>query len=94
MIESAKGDENAKAIAAVPGLGAIEPVHLSEKDTKDIVGFCKEKGVFLATEAEPEEVEARVAEGYRLIHVGWDFNLMRKELDERIKNTREAFAKR
>jgi 2-keto-3-deoxy-L-rhamnonate aldolase RhmA len=94
MIESAKGVENAKAIAAVPGLGAIEPVHLSEEDTKRIVGFCKEKGVFLATEAEPEEVAARVAEGYRLIHVGWDFNLLRKELNSRVSATRKVLEKR
>jgi len=89
MIESAKGVENAREIAAVPGLGAIEPVHLSEEDTKAILAMCKEKGVYLATEAEPEEVAARVAEGYQLIHLGWDFNLLRRELDGRIMRTRE-----
>jgi 2-keto-3-deoxy-L-rhamnonate aldolase RhmA len=94
MIESAKGVENAKEIAAVPGLGAIEPVHLSEEDTKAIVSFCKEKGVYLAVEAEPEDVALRIAEGYRLIHVGWDFNLLRRELDSRVKKTREVFQKR
>jgi 2-keto-3-deoxy-L-rhamnonate aldolase RhmA len=94
MIESAKGVENAKEIAAVAGLGAIEPVHLSEADTKAIVAFCKEKGVYLATEAEPEDVGARIAEGYRLIHLGWDFNLLRSELDERLSRTRETLKKR
>jgi len=89
MIESAKGVENAREIAAVTGLGAIEPVHLSEGDTKAILSFCQEKGVYLATEAAPEEVAARVAEGYRLIHLGWDFNLLRRELDGRITRTRE-----
>jgi 2-keto-3-deoxy-L-rhamnonate aldolase RhmA len=88
MIESAKGVENAKEIAAVPGLGAIEPVHLSEEDTKKVVAFCKENGVLLATEAAPEDVAARIAEGFRLIHIGWDFNLLRTELDERVKKTR------
>jgi len=94
MIESAKGVENAREIAAVAGLGAIEPVHLSEVDTKAIIAMCKEKGVYLATEAEPEEVTARVAEGYRLIHLGWDFNLLRRELDGRITRTREILQKR
>jgi 2-keto-3-deoxy-L-rhamnonate aldolase RhmA len=94
MIESAKGVENAKEIAAVAGLGAIEPVHLSEVDTKAIVAFCKEKGVYLATEAEPEDVGVRIAEGYRLIHLGWDFNLLRSELDERLSRTRETLKKR
>ncbi len=94
MIESAKGIENAREIVNVPGLGAIEPVHLPEADTKAIVAMCKEKGVYLATEAAPEDVAARIAEGYRLIHVGWDFNLLRQELDSRIKKTREIFGKR
>jgi len=94
MIESAKGVENAKEIAAVAGLGAIEPVHLSEGDTKAIVSFCKEKGVYLATEAAPEDVAAKVAEGYRLIHLGWDFNLLRSELEERMSRTRETLKKR
>lgn len=94
MIESAKGVENAREIVSVPGLGAIEPVHLSEGDTKAIIAMCKERGVYLATEAEPEEVGARVAEGYRLIHLGWDFNLLKRELDGRIQKTRETLRKR
>ncbi|MGH9388526.1 MAG: aldolase/citrate lyase family protein, partial [Vicinamibacteria bacterium] len=93
MIESAKGVENAREIAAVAGLGAIEPVHLSEGDTKAIVAMCKEKGVYLATEAEPEDVAARIAEGYRLIHLGWDFNLLRSELHSRVVRTREILKK-
>ena len=94
MIESAKGVENAHEIVSVPGLGAIEPVHLSEGDTKAIIAMCKERGVYLATEAEPEEVAARVTEGYRLIHLGWDFNLLRSELDSRVSRTRETLKKR
>ncbi len=94
MIESAKGVEHAREIAAVAGLGAIEPVHLSKEDTKAVVSLCKEKGVLLATEAAAEDVAARIAEGYHLIHLGWDFNLLRRELDFRIKKTREIFEKR
>jgi 2-keto-3-deoxy-L-rhamnonate aldolase RhmA len=93
MIESATGAANAREIAAVAGLGAIEPVHLSPEDTKRIEGFCKENGVYLATEAEPEEVAEKVAAGYRLIHLGWDFNLLRGELDERIARTRNVVKK-
>lgn len=94
MIESAKGVENAREIVGVAGLGAIEPVHLSEQDTSAIVAMCKEKGVYLATEAAPEEVALRVAEGYRLIHIGWDFNLMKRELDGRVARTRDLLGKR
>jgi 2-keto-3-deoxy-L-rhamnonate aldolase RhmA len=94
MIESAKGIENAREIVNVPGLGAIEPVHLPEADTKAIVALCKEKGVYLATEAAPDDVALRIAEGYRLIHLGWDFNLLRTELDERVTRTREIVRKR
>jgi 4-hydroxy-2-oxoheptanedioate aldolase len=90
MIESARGVENAREIAAVPGLAAIEPVHLSEADTKTIIGLCKDKGVHLATEAAPEDVAQRIEEGFRLIHLGWDFNLLRRELEERIAKTRGA----
>jgi 2-keto-3-deoxy-L-rhamnonate aldolase RhmA len=93
MIESAKGALNAKEIAAVPGLGAIEPVHLPPEDTKRIEGYCKENGVFLATEAKPEEVATRVAEGYRIIHLGWDFNLLRRELEDQLARTREVVKK-
>ncbi len=46
-----------------------------------------------ATEAEPEDVAARIAEGYRLIHLGWDFNLLRRELDERVTRTRKILRK-
>ncbi|MGH9321016.1 MAG: aldolase/citrate lyase family protein [Vicinamibacteria bacterium] len=94
MIESARGVENAGEIIATPGLGAIEPVHLSEEDTARIVELCMEKGVFLATEAAPEDVAARVEQGFRLIHLGWDFNLLRQELDGRISRTREILKKR
>jgi 2-keto-3-deoxy-L-rhamnonate aldolase RhmA len=90
MIESAKGVENAASIIATPGLGAVEPVHLSEEDTKRIVAMCREKNVFLATNATPEDVETRVAEGYRLISLGWDFNLLKNELDSTVVKTRKA----
>jgi hypothetical protein len=94
MIESAKGVENVREIASVSGLGAIEPVHLSEADTQTVISICKEKGVHLATEAALEEVPKRIEEGYRLIHLGWDFNLLRRELEERIVKTREILQER
>jgi 2-keto-3-deoxy-L-rhamnonate aldolase RhmA len=94
MIESAKGVENVREIASVSGLGAIEPVHLSEGDTQAVISICKEKGVHLATEAALEEVPERIEEGYRLIHLGWDFNLLRRELEERIVKTREILQER
>ena len=90
MIESAKGVENAASIIATPGLGAVEPVHLSEEDTKRIVAMCREKNVLLATNATPEDVASRVAEGYRLISLGWDFSLLKSELDSTVEKTRKA----
>jgi 2-keto-3-deoxy-L-rhamnonate aldolase RhmA len=90
MIESPRGVENAAEIVATPGVGAVEPVHLSEADTKKVVALCREKGVLLATEATPEDVAAKVEAGFRLISLGWDFNVLRRELSVTIDETRRA----
>jgi 4-hydroxy-2-oxoheptanedioate aldolase len=94
MIESAKGVANASEIVAVPGVAAIEPVHLSEDDTHRIEEMCKQKGVVLAADVTPEDVDAKLAAGYRLLSLGWDFNLLRHELDRSVGETRRAIEKR
>jgi 2-keto-3-deoxy-L-rhamnonate aldolase RhmA len=94
MIESAKGVANASEIVAVPGVGAIEPVHLSEEDTGRIEEMCKKKGVFLAADVTPEDAGAKIAAGYRLLSLGWDFNLLRDELGRSVVGTRRAIEKR
>lgn len=94
MIESAKGVENASEIVAVAGVGAIEPVHLSEEDTRRIEQICKQKGVFLAADVTPEEAGEKLAAGYRLLSLGWDFNLLRQELDRSVSGARRAIEKR
>ena len=90
MIESEEGVKHAREIIETPGVTAIEPVHLSPADTALIVKLCRERHVFLATDATPADIKARVEEGYRLISVGWDFNLLRDALDGTIKGMRGA----
>jgi 2-keto-3-deoxy-L-rhamnonate aldolase RhmA len=90
MIESDEGVKHAREIIETPGVTAIQPVHLSEADTALVVKLCRERNVLLATDAGPSDMKARVDEGYRLISVGWDFNLLRDALDGTIKGMRGA----
>ena len=90
MIESEEGAKRAEEIISTPGLTAIQPVHLSEADTARIVSLCRDRGVLLATDAGPADVKARLAEGYRLISVGWDFQALQKVLDETVGAMRPA----
>lgn len=94
MIESAKGVEHAKEIIETPGVAAVEPVHLSEEDTKRIEAMCKEKGVLLAVTTTPEEAASKVGEGYRLLSLGWDFDLLRRVLGDDVRATRKALGSR
>lgn len=84
MIESEEGAKRAEEIVSTPGVTAIQPVHLSEADTARVVKLCRDRGVLLATDAGPADVKARLAEGYRLISVGWDFQALQKVLDETV----------
>ncbi len=90
MIESAEGVAHAREIVETPGVTAIQPVHLSEADTATIVRLCRERNVVLATDAGPKDIAARVAEGYRMISVGWDFGLLQQTLGETIGGMRGA----
>jgi 2-keto-3-deoxy-L-rhamnonate aldolase RhmA len=90
MIESEAGARRAEEIVATPGVTAIEPVHLSAADTARVVALCKAKNVIAATNAGPDDVTARLAEGYRLISVGWDYVLLRDALSDTFKRMRPA----
>lgn len=46
--------------------------------------------MILATDAGPTDIKGRMDEGYRMISVGWDFNLLRAALGETIKGMRSA----
>ena len=63
MIETAEGAARAREIIETPGVTAIQPVHLSDADTATVVRLCREKNVILATDAGPDDIGARLAEG-------------------------------
>ena len=90
MIESEEGVKHAREIVETPGLTAIQPVHLSEADTALVVKLCRERNVVLATDAGPKDIKARLDEGYRMISVGWDFDLLRNALGDTVKGMRTA----
>jgi 2-keto-3-deoxy-L-rhamnonate aldolase RhmA len=90
MIESTDGVKRVREIVETPGVTAIQPVHLSEADTALVVRLCREKNVVLATDAGPKDIKARLDEGYRMISVGWDFDLLRNALADTVKGMRSA----
>jgi 2-keto-3-deoxy-L-rhamnonate aldolase RhmA len=88
MIESEAGAKHAKEIVETPGVGAIWAVHVSDEDQTRILKMCKEKGVIALIEATPEDVKAKVDAGYQMILLGWDFDLLEKEIDETVTKIR------
>jgi len=90
MIESEAGVRNAREIVETPGVSAIQTVHIPEDDAARILRMCREREVVAATDAGPEDVKARIDEGYRLISVGWDFDLLRRELGNMVRQMRSV----
>jgi len=90
MIETEEGIRHARDIVRTPGLGAVQTVHIPEADAKRILKMCRERGIIAAVDASAEDVKARIAEGYLLISVGWDFGLLQKSLGETVKAMRGA----
>jgi 2-keto-3-deoxy-L-rhamnonate aldolase RhmA len=88
MIESEEGARHAREIVETPGVGAIWAVHVSDEDTARILKLCKEKGVIAATEADSEDFQEKVEAGYQMIILGWDFELLEKELSEALQKMR------
>ena len=90
MIESEAGVRHAREIVETPGLGAIETVHIPDADADRILKMCLKRGVVAAVTAAPGDVKAKVEAGYRLISVGWDFDLMKKGLTETVQAVRSV----
>jgi 2-keto-3-deoxy-L-rhamnonate aldolase RhmA len=90
MIETDEGVRHAEEIISTPGLAALHAVHLSEADNNKILKLCQQYHVVGAIDATPEDVKARVAAGWRLISLGWDFGMLQKQLGDTLKATRSA----
>jgi 4-hydroxy-2-oxoheptanedioate aldolase len=88
MIESDAGARHAEEIVQTPGVTAVQAVHLSPEDTARVLALCRDHGVIAATDAGPDDVAERLAEGYRLISVGWDFSLLRDHLGSLLEKMR------
>jgi 4-hydroxy-2-oxoheptanedioate aldolase len=90
MIESEAGIRNAKEIVETPGVSAVQTVHIPDDDAARILQMCRDRNVVAATDAGPADMKAKLDAGYRMLSVGWDFDLLRRELDVTIKGMRSA----
>ena len=90
MIETEEGVRHAEEIVSAPGLSALHVVHLSDADNDKILKLCQKYRVVPAIDATPEDVKAKVAAGWRMISVGWDFGMLQKQLGDTLKATRGA----
>jgi 4-hydroxy-2-oxoheptanedioate aldolase len=88
MIESEQGVRNAREIVETPGVSAIQTVHIPDADAARILRMCLDRKVVAATDATPEDMKAKLDAGYRMLSVGWDFDLLRRELADTIKGMR------
>jgi 2-keto-3-deoxy-L-rhamnonate aldolase RhmA len=93
MIETDEGVRHAEEIISTPGLAAVHAVHLSEADNDKVLKLCQKYHVVPAIDASPETVKARVAAGWRLISLGWDFDMLKKQLGDTIGATRAALGR-
>ena len=90
MIESEEGVKNAKEIIQTPGLAAVHSVHVSDEGAAKILKLCLENKVIASIDANPGNVKAKLAEGYKMISVGWDFGLLQRQLNDTFKSIRSA----
>ncbi len=90
MIETEEGVKHAKEIIETPGLAAIHIVHISDADAQKVLQLCLEHKVIAGIDANPDSVKAKVAAGYRLISLGWDFGMLQRQLGDTIKAVRSA----
>ncbi len=88
MIETEEGARHAEEIISTPGLSAIHAVHLSDADDANILALCKKYHVIAGIDATPQDVKAKVAAGWQLISLGWDFDMLKKQLDDTITAVR------
>ncbi len=90
MIETEEGVRHAEEIISTPGLGGVEAVHVADTDYPKILTLCKKYNVACGIDATPAEVKSRVAEGWRLINLGWDYAMLQKQLNDDLKAARSA----
>jgi 4-hydroxy-2-oxoheptanedioate aldolase len=93
MIETDEGVRHADEIVSTPGIAAVHVVHLSEADNDKILKLCHAHHIVPAIDATPDDVKARVNAGWRLISLGWDFDMLRKQLRDSLNATRTAIGK-
>src|SRR5207247_10147518 len=93
MIEADEGVRHAEEIISTPGVAAVHAVHLSDADNDRVLKLCQKYHVVAAIDAAPDDAKAKVAAGWRLISIGWDFGMLQKQLGETLKATRGAIAK-
>jgi len=91
MIETEEGVKHAEEIVSTPGLAAVHAVHLSEPENDQVLKLCLKYHVVPAIDATPDTVKSRVAAGWRLISLGWDFDMLKKQLGDTLAATRRAF---
>jgi 2-keto-3-deoxy-L-rhamnonate aldolase RhmA len=90
MIETDEGVKNAEEIIRTPGVAAIHTVHISEPDSAKVLKLCLQYHVIPAVDANPNNVKAKLAAGYKLLSLGWDYGLMQQKLTENMKAVRAA----
>lgn len=90
MIETDEGVRHAEEIVSTPGIAAVHAVHLSDADNNRVLELCRKYHVVAGIDATPDDVRAKVAAGWRLISIGWDFGMLQKQLGETLKATRGA----
>jgi 4-hydroxy-2-oxoheptanedioate aldolase len=90
MIESEEGVKNAREIIQTPGVAAVHAVHVSDEGAAAILKLCLENKVVASIDANPGNVKARLAAGYKMINVGWDFGLLQRQLNDTFKSIRSA----
>lgn len=92
MIETEEGARNAEAIITTPGLGAVYATHLSDADAAKVLKLALQHKVIVGTDTTPDNVQATVAAGYRLITLGWDFRMLQIALADSVKKGRAGIA--
>ena len=68
---------------------AIECVHIPDADAARILKMCLDRKIVAATDATPADVRTKVAAGYRLLSVGWDYAMLQRSLGESVKALRQ-----
>jgi 2-keto-3-deoxy-L-rhamnonate aldolase RhmA len=90
MIETEAGVKHAKEIIETPGLAAVHTVHISDADAAAILQLCLARKVIAGTDANPNNVKAKLDAGYKLISLGWDFGMLQRQLTQTLKEVRSV----